>query len=110
MFSRITVNGEPRLTPEEVEEERKERSALDRAIAAFSHPTKEPIPAKVAWNGTAVDFADWVYEAWSQKHIVAETEYDAYAIFSKIFCQKNGAPFKPRSLEVSRKKRKDLKG
>jgi len=67
------------------------------------------IPNKIRWNGTAVDF-DWVYEAWRTKKILAETETAAFELASEHFCQRDGRPFKKRSLQVSRKFRKDFKG
>lgn len=64
---------------------------------------------KIRWNGTAVDFADWIYHAWRRGQIRAGTESAAFQMASQHFCQKDGRPFKARSLQVSRKSREDFK-
>ena len=65
---------------------------------------------KIRWQGSAVDFADWIYEAWRAGKIAADTETAAFELASQHFCQRDGRPFKKRSLQVSRNARKELKG
>jgi hypothetical protein len=63
----------------------------------------------IRWNGSAVDFADWIYLLFLFFNDTANTETEAFELASEHFCQRNGRPFKARSLQVNRKNRNDLK-
>ena len=96
---------EMRRISERKKEEAHERKLADIRAGVIASPT---VPSKIRWHGTAVDFADWIFDAWSKKKIDAATETALFELASQHFCQKNGTAFKKRSLLVSRKFRKDF--
>lgn len=79
-----------------------------REVEALASKSTTAAP-KIRWYGTAVDFADWIFRAWCEKKIEAPTETAAFELAAEHFCQKNGQPFKKRSLQVSRRYREDVK-
>ncbi len=97
---------------EDAERAREDEDAKVRRhaeIRAEVEIRNRPQAAKIRWNGTAVDFADWVAAAWERKQIETETVTAAFELACQHFSQKDGRSFKPRSLQVSRKFRNETK-
>jgi hypothetical protein len=77
---------EMRRISERKKEEAHERKLAEIRAGVTASPT---VPSKIRWNGTAVDFADWVFQAWSEDKIPAGTETAVFELVSQHFCQKD---------------------
>jgi hypothetical protein len=87
-------------------QEPKKKAKIKQLEQELSRKNHDKRP-QIRWQGSAIEFAKWVEEAWKEKRFGDIRKMAAFEQLRPHFVQKNGKPFKARSLWQGLQNKKD---